>query len=56
MNLVKINERFPDQGDALNILRDTWGNKPRCPKFKGKNLKRKKECGTGRIGRWHCSD
>ncbi len=57
MNLVKIMERYPTQEACIDHLEGIrWGNKPRCPKCEGPNLKRKKENGIGRIGRWHCSD
>ncbi len=57
MDLIKIMERFPNQGACIERLEEIpWGNVSRCPKCEGKHLKRKNESGTGRIGRYHCGD
>ncbi len=57
MDLIKVMERFPNQGACIEHLEGIrLGNKSRCPKCEGKHLKRKNESGTERIGRWHCGD
>lgn len=55
MNLVSVMEKFPNQEACIKHLESIrWGANPQCPKCESKSLKRKKEDGTGRIGRWHC--
>lgn len=55
MNLIEVMERFPDQESCIaHLERVRWQNKPVCP-FCGCIIKRKKECGEGRVGRFHCS-
>ena len=57
MNLIEVMERFPDQESCIDHLeRIRWQNKPVCPHCGSVSIKRKKEDGVGRIGRWHCKD
>jgi len=55
MNLIEVMERFPDQESCIDHLeRIRWAGKPVCPHCSRKRIKRKKEDGVGRVGRWHC--
>ena len=57
MNLIEVIECFPDQESCINHLeRGRWGGKPICPHCSSQNIRRKKEDGVGRVGRWHCKD
>lgn len=57
MNLIDVFERFPDQESCIEHLeRVRWQGKPFCPHCGSVSIKRKKEDGVGRVGRWHCSD
>jgi transposase-like protein len=48
-------ERFPDQESCIEHLeRIRWRGTPICPHCENKDVKRKKESGVGRVGRWHC--
>ena len=50
-------ERFPDQESCIEYLeRVRWQGKPVCPHCESNHIKRKKEYGEGRVGRWHCHD
>lgn len=56
MNLIEVMERFPDQKSCIEHLeRIRWGDKPICPHCGCVEVKRKKEDGVGRIGRYNCS-
>ena len=55
MNLIAVLARFPDQESCIEHLeRVRWQNKPICPHCECLHIKRKKENGVGRVGRWHC--
>ena len=55
MNLIEVMERFPDQESCIEHLeRIRWRGMPICPHCECKKVKRKKESGVGRVGRWHC--
>ena len=55
MNLIDVFERFPDQESCIEHLeRVRWRGKPFCPHCV--SIKRKKEDGVGRVGRWNCKD
>ena len=55
MNLIEVMERFPDQESCIEHLeRIRWRGTPVCPHCEHKVVKRKKESGVGRVGRWHC--
>ena len=57
MNLIEVMERFPDQESCIDHLeRIRWAGKPACTHCDSENIKRKKEEGVGRVGRWHCKD
>lgn len=57
MNLIEVMERFPDQESCIDHLeRIRWAGKPTCTHCGSQNIRRKKEDGVGRIGRWHCKD
>ncbi len=56
MNLIEVMERFPDQESCIEHLeRIRWRGKPACPMCGCVEVKRKKEEGVGRVGRFHCS-
>ena len=55
MNLIEVMERFPDQESCIQHLeRVRWRGTPVCPNCGSIEVKRKKEGGVGRVGRWHC--
>ncbi|MYG07920.1 IS1595 family transposase [Candidatus Poribacteria bacterium] len=57
MNLMEVMERFPDQESCIDHLeRVRWGGTPACTHCGSLNIRRKKESGAGRVGRWHCHD
>ena len=57
MNLIEVMERFPDQESCIEHLeRVKWRSAPYCPHCGSITIKRKKEDGEGRVGRWHCKD
>lgn len=57
MNLIEVIERFPDQESCIEHLEHVkWQGKPVCPHCESKHIKRKKETGEGRVGRWHCKN
>lgn len=57
MNLIEVMERFPDQKACISHLENIrWQGKPKCTHCGSENIKRKKESGVGRIGRWLCND
>ena len=57
MNLIEIMERYPDQESCIDHLeRVRWAGKPACTHCGSQNIRRKKEDGVGRVGRWHCKD
>ena len=57
MNLIDVFERFPDQESCIEHLeRIRWCSGVQCPACESKAVKRKKEDGEGRVGRWHCSE
>lgn len=57
MNLIDVFERFPDQESCIEHLeRIRWQGKPVCPHCGSVRVKRKKESGVGRVGRWKCHD
>ena len=57
MNLIEVMERFPDQESCIDYLeRIRWRNNPHCPHCGSVSIKRKKENGVGRVGRWNCHD
>lgn len=57
MNLIDVFERFPDQESCIEHLeRVRWHGTPHCPHCGSVTVKRKKEDGVGRVGRWHCAD
>ena len=57
MNLIEIMERFPDQESCIEHLeRVRWRSTPCCLLCGSVSVKRKKENGLGRVGRWHCKD
>ena len=54
MNLIEVMERFPNQEACIEHLeRLRWRGKPVCPHCDSK-IVWKKECGEGRVGRFHC--
>ena len=56
MNLIEVMERFPDQESCIEHLeRIRWRETPVCPFCGCIEVKRKKEEGVGRVGRFHCS-
>ena len=56
MNLIEVMERFPDQESCIDHLeRIRWRGIPVCPFCGCIEVKRKKEDGVGRVGRFHCS-
>ena len=57
MNLIEVIERFPDQESCIEHLeRVRWRGTPHCTHCGSVSIKRKKESGVGRVGRWHCPD
>ena len=57
MNLIAVMERFPDQTSCIDYLeRIRWAGEPQCTHCDSKDVKRKKESGAGRIGRWLCNE
>ena len=57
MNLIEVMERFPDQENCIDHLeRVRWRGTPVCPHCGSITVKRKKEDGIGRVGRWNCYD
>ena len=57
MNLIEVMERFPDQESCIDHLeRIRWRGTPVCPHCGSITVKRKKEGGVGRVGRWNCHD
>ncbi len=57
MNLIDVFERFPDQESCIEHLeRVRWHGTPHCPHCGSMSIKRKKEDGEGRVGRWNCYD
>ena len=57
MNLIEVMERFPDQESCIDHLeRVRWAEKPACTHCGSQNIRRKKEDGVGRVGRWHCKE
>ena len=57
MNLIEIMERFPDQESCIEHLeRVRWRSKPCCLLCGSVSIRRKKEDGEGRVGRWCCKD
>lgn len=57
MNLIDVFERFPDQESCIEHLeRVRWRGTPVCPHCDSVSVKRKREDGVGRVGRYHCSD
>ena len=57
MNLIEVMERFPDQESCIDHLeRIRWAGKPACPHCSSQNIRRKKEDGVGRVGRWNCKE
>ena len=57
MNLINVFERFPDQDSCIDHLeRVRWRGIPVCPHCASITVKRKKEDGVGRVGRWNCYD
>lgn len=57
MNLIEVMDRFPDQESCIDHLeRVRWRGTPVCPHCGSITVKRKKESGEGRVGRWHCRD
>lgn len=57
MNLIDLFERFPDQESCIEHLeRLRWRGTPVCSHCGGMRIKRKKEDGLGRVGRWQCAD
>ena len=57
MNLINVFERFPDQESCIEHLeRIRWRSGVQCPMCECKTVKRKKEDGEGRVGRWHCRE
>ena len=57
MNLIEVMERFPGQESCIEHLeRIRWRGTPVCPLCGSITVKRKKEGGEGRVGRWHCPD
>lgn len=57
MNLIEVMERFPDQESCIDHLECIrWGRTPTCPHCSSQNIRRKKEDGVGRVGRWYCKD
>ena len=57
MNLIDVFERFPDQESCIEHLEHVrWRGTPYCPHCGSINIKRKKEYGEGRVGRWNCHD
>ena len=57
MNLIEVMERFPDQESCIEHLeRIRWRSKPYCPHCGSLFIRRKKEYGEGRVGRWNCHD
>ena len=57
MNLIEVMEHFPDQESCIDHLeRIRWRGTPVCPKCGSITVKRKKEYGEGRVGRWNCHD
>ena len=57
MNLIEVMKRFPKQESCISHLEHIrWRSNPYCPHCGSVSVKRKKECGEGRIGRWNCHD
>ena len=57
MNLIEVMAQFPDQEVCIEHLeRVRWAGTPACPHCGSLNIRRKKESGEGRVGRWHCHD
>ena len=57
MNLIEVMERFPDQDSCIDHLEHVrWRGIPVCPHCGSITVKRKKEDGVGRVGRWNCHD
>ena len=57
MNLIDVFERFPDQESCIEHLeRVRWRGTPHCPHCGSLSVRRKKEDGVGRVGRWNCLD
>ncbi len=57
MDLLTVMEQFPDQETCISHLEKIrWSDKPTCTHCGSVDIVRKKESGTGRVGRWHCSD
>ena len=57
MNLIEVMERFPDQESCIDHLeRVRWRETPHCTHCGSLSIRRKKESGEGRVGRWHCHD
>lgn len=57
MNLIEVMERFPDQESCIEHLeRVRWRSTPCCLLCGSLSVRRKKEDGEGRVGRWNCKD
>ena len=57
MNLIEVIEHFPNQESCIEHLeRVRWRGTPVCPHCGSLSIKRKKEDGEGRVGRWNCKD
>lgn len=58
MDLATLFKCFPDQASCIRHLeRIRWSNKPpTCLQCGSLRIKRKRETGEGKIGRWHCKD